>query len=686
MASRASFQQFTATFFEECHELISDTEQHLTQLKDGTGDSETLNAVFRAVHSIKAGAGALDFGQLVEFTHIFEATLEKLRSNVKTCEAPVIDVLFQAFDILVDLVRAAEHGETLCPDVTREAQNLLLAIFGEAPRTDAAHHSAPASQSGLATYAIRFEPRADLFRSANEPILIFRALSALGTLAIELNTDALPPLEALDPEDSYFKWRLQLETEAPLEDIQEAFEFVADDCLLEIEKLDGEQPEFEQPAEAVEEVAEGLARAVDADAAKAGSRLSSIRVELDRIDRLVNMVGELVITQSMLTQEIQELDTRQNSRLISGMEVLAAHARELQDNVMSIRMQPVKSVFSRMPRVVRDLSKQLGKRVRLISEGETTEVDKTVIEEIVDPLTHMIRNSLDHGIEPPEERIAAGKPAEGTIWLRAEHRGGRILIEIEDDGRGIDADKVLARAIEKGLVDADARPSQDEIINLIFHPGFSTAAQVTSVSGRGVGMDVVRRNVQALGGRISVSTNLGAGSRFTLALPLTLAVLDGMIVRVGAQKYVVPVNSIVESIQPRKADIRALMGGSQLLNIRGRFVPLIHVASAFGAADARIEPWSGLAVVVDTESGQQIGLVVDELLGQQQVVIKSLEANYRHIEGVSAATILGNGQVCLIVDVDGLEAIERRTRGQDLQGGHHAAPADAPPLDAAIVC
>jgi two-component system, chemotaxis family, sensor kinase CheA len=341
--------------------------------------------------------------------------------------------------------------------------------------------------------------------------------------------------------------------------------------------------------------------------------------------------------------------------LINGLETLSQHLRELQEGVMAIRTQPVKSVFSRMPRLVRELSGQLGKDARLFITGEGTEIDKTVIEQLADPLTHLLRNAIDHGIERPDERVAGGKPAQGSIHLAAEHRSGRIVIEVADDGRGINRERVLARGRERGLVAADAQPSDEEIDNLIFLPGFSTAETVSNVSGRGVGMDVVRRNIQALGGRITVQSRHGEGSRFLLSLPLTLAILDGMIVAVGRESYIVPLTNIVESLRPRRQDIHAVVGCGDVVAIRGEYVKLLYLADHFGVPDAVDDAAHGIVVVVETEDSGQLGLVVDELLGQQQVVVKSLEANYGEVTGVGGATILGNGRVALILDMAGLQ-------------------------------
>lgn len=684
MTDADPFSQFKAVFFTECDELTSDMEQHLSDLESGGGDDETLNAIFRAVHSIKAGAGAFQFTELVSYSHVFEALLDKLRSGDLALDEGVTQTLFRASDILSDFIDAAQNEQAPATghglEIQAEMEALLTGtahVKQEQSSKQEAKEKAPVAKSGgKLTYSVKFEPNAEVFRHANEPILLIRELQTLGELDVEVDISSLPSLRSLEPEDSYLKWNMKLITGRPLEDIEEVFEFVEDDCKLDISLLDSE--EADQPNQEISSSATVETKRVPLEieafpagadmtnaapvASKAKPKTTSIRVDLDRLDKLVNMVGELVITQAMLTQELESIDQSQNQRLISGMEELASHARELQENVMAVRMQSVKSVFSRMPRLVRDLSSQLNKKVKLITSGEDTEVDKTVIEEIADPLTHMIRNSLDHGIELPEVREKNGKDPEGTIWLSAAHRGGRIIIEISDDGQGINRERVLSKAKEKNLI-TDENMSDEEIDNLIFHPGFSTAEAVTNVSGRGVGMDVVRKNILSLGGRISVQSEAGKGSKFTLSLPLTLAVLDGMIVGVSAEKYVIPVNSIIESVRPAQSDVMTLFGDTQVLRIRGQYIPLVPIVTLFDIVNNQENVSQTLVVIVDVGGGDHVGIIVDELIGQQQVVIKSLETNYKHIDGISAATILGNGQVCLILDVDGLEEMERKRRG-----------------------
>ena len=400
----------------------------------------------------------------------------------------------------------------------------------------------------------------------------------------------------------------------------------------------------------------GAAKPDDARAETAGAA-HSIRVDVEKVDRVVNLVGELVINQAMLRQLGSDLPTDFCPGLMNGLETLSQHLRELQESVMAIRAQPVKSVFSRMPRLVREVASHLGKEVRLVVSGEGTEIDKTVIEQLADPLTHLLRNAVDHGIELPDEREARGKPRHGTIHLCAEHRSGRIVIEIADDGRGIDRDKLLAKAQERGLVQPDASLRHDEIDNLIFLPGLSTADSVSSISGRGVGMDVVKRNMQALGGRIAVESSAGSGSRFLLSLPLTLAVLDGMVVAVGGETYIIPLTNIVESLRPKPADIHPVVGRGDVLSLRGVYVPLVYLHRHFDASGAVTDACRGTVVIVEGEGEGRIGLVVDELLGQQQVVIKSLETNYEPVGGIGGATILGNGMVALILDIGGLRGV-----------------------------
>ncbi len=665
------FERFRATFFEECAEILPELDERLSSLHVADVDAETLNAIFRAVHSIKAGAAAFNFSALVEFAHVFEALLDKLRDHRIQHTEQVFNVIVRAGDVLAELVDAArssrEVPEGFSADVTAELQDLLHGAQ-ERPATALINeaHPDPVPDGANRIYRIVFEPHRELFRHANEPLLIIRELKRLGELSVECNCANLPNLASLDPEDAYLSFVFNLRTDAPYQCVTEVFEFVDQDCLL---KIEGESADDEEAPIAREPSPKG-AEPKPLDTSPTAIKLlggmhsskgaSSIRVDLSRVDRLVNMVGELVITQAMLAQQLADQGGGQRQQWVRGSEELAAHTRELQECVMAIRMQPVRSVFARMPRLVRDIASKLGKQVRLVTSGDQTEVDKTVIEELTDPITHMIRNAIDHGVEAVEARLAAGKSEMATIELSAAQRAGNILITIADDGAGIDRQKVLQHAIVKGVVREDAKLSDDEIHSLIFAPGFTTAAEVTEVSGRGVGMDVVRRNIANLGGRIQISSTPGKGTRFTLVIPLTLAVLDGMLVAVGKEKYILPLASIVETMRPDQRQVRTVAGGAQVLAIRGEFIRLIPLHRVLDVQGAVSEPWKALVVVIETENGSKTGLIVDELIGQQQVVVKSLAENSEPVPGISGATILGNGRVALILDLEGICALQDR--------------------------
>ncbi len=520
-------------------------------------------------------------------------------------------------------------------------------------------------------WQIRLHPSEDLLHTGNDPLLLFASLAELGRLDVQANFERLPDLALLDPSALYLDWSLTLHSGCDEAAIREVFEWVEDEVELEIQPLTPAAPEPEE--EAIEAVPETAAEPIPAEPsaapqaapaprpaatakAKPAARESSIRVDTGKVDSLVDRVGELVITQAMLlevSQALEELEHPALEELQKGLLQLERNTRELQEDVMRIRMLPISFVFNRFPRLVHDVSQQLGKQVELHLEGEHTELDKTVLEKIGDPLVHLVRNGLDHGLESPEERQAAGKSATGHLWLTAFQQGGSILIEIRDDGRGLNRDRIRSKAIERGLIDAQAQLSDQEVDELIFLPGFSTAEQVSDLSGRGVGMDVVRRNIESLGGSIELLSNPGVGSCFTIRLPLTLAIMDGQLVRLDQDPYVIPLISIVETLQATQAMLVSLAGNRCLLHFRDEYLPLLRLTSAFGLAQEQpLQP--GCIVVVVESGGQKAGLVVDELMGQQQTVIKSLEQNYRRVQGLSGATILGDGSVALILDIAGL--------------------------------
>jgi two-component system chemotaxis sensor kinase CheA len=522
--------------------------------------------------------------------------------------------------------------------------------------------------------------------------VLLRELLRLGEAEVEIDTSQLPGLADLDPEGAYLIWTVTLTTDRDAAAIREIFDFVEDDCDLEVFErpqfnffgMDDPAPEAaaadavpaalpiaikaEPKPEHHEAEAAAVPHPVDVMAAQAeapSSVSATIRVDLDRVDRMIDLVGELVITEAMLSQRVLEAGLARTSAVAMALEELEALTREIQDSVMAIRAQPVRSVFQRMPRLVRELAIQTGKQVRLIMEGEGTEVDKTVIERISDPLTHMIRNAIDHGLESSAGRVAAGKPVEGLVRLTALHRSGRIVIEVADDGAGINRARVRAKAIERGLISADAQLTDDEIDNLIFLPGFSTADAVSDISGRGVGMDVVRRSVQAMGGRISINSHPGTGSTFTLSLPLTLAVLDGMVVKTSEQTLIIPLGAVLETLRPNAADIYPLDNRNSVLALRGGYVPIVDVAEVLEFGERSSVPEQSVALLVESEGGSRAILLVDEIQGQRQVVIKSIEANYRAVYGIAAATVMGDGHVALILDVDAIVSVTRDSARTD---------------------
>lgn len=662
-AGTGGFEAFRATYFEECAELLEALYHHLALLEQGEGDDDTIHAVFRAVHSIKGGGGAFGLDRLVAFAHVLETLLDQLRDGRTLFGPDTVPLMLRSSDMLADLVAGARSGHGPAAGVE---DALLAALQAAAEGAGSPHPPAPRARpadepDGHCHWRIEFAPRASLYANANDPLLIFRELARLGALTLHADISRLPDFAAFDPGESYLSWTLHLHAAVGREKIADAFEFVTDDCDLSIEPVGQEEPEAPRPSDATEVAVAPTAPMTGMPsgqpAAEAPRAHHSIRIDVDKVDRLVNLVGELVINQAMLAQVGATMPPDLCPALASGLETLSQYLRELQEGVMAIRAQPVRSVFSRMPRLVRETSAQLGKAVKLVISGEGTEIDKTVIEQLADPLTHLLRNALDHGLEYPSERESAGKPAQGTIHLSAEHRSGRIVIEVADDGRGIDRGKVLAKARSRGLVPADANLAPEEIDDLIFMPGFSTADAVSAISGRGVGLDVVRRNIQALNGRVTVASTAGAGSRFTLSLPLTLAILDGMAVAVGRETYIIPLTNIMESLRPRREDLHPIVGRGDVLAIRGQYVPLVYLHRIFTVSGAEPDPCRGIVVIVESESTGRFGIVIDEMLGQQQVVVKSLESNYGPVDGIGGATILGNGRVALILDVARLQAV-----------------------------
>jgi len=742
-----------ASFFVECEELLESLQDALSVMADhlegdGTQDTETINVVFRAVHSIKGGAGAFGLTALVSFAHRFETVMDELRCGRLVVDHEAMKLFFQAADMLADHVRLARNDATGSPPGSETLLLAVEALMGErAPEVEEEVEFAPmglsfdlalpdledlsdTAEAGDAGrgWTVHLRPRDGLYASGNEPFHLLRALADLGTARVTCDLSALPGIEDLQPESACLGWIVQLTGEIEETDIRAVFDFVEDVAEITIaetpeqaglEALPFLEPEPEPnvvptgptagpppepapfvsaapispvtptltllpgaslpaapagvtPQEAPTETRADspaerpAAQPAQTAQAPAEAVAATVRVDLDRIDRLVNLVGELVINQAMLAQSVTEAGLPANSAVMNGLEAFMMLTRDIQDSVMMIRAQPVKPLFQRMARIVREASAAVGKEVRLRSEGEGTEVDKTVIERLADPLTHMIRNAVDHGLETPDRRREAGKPEEGVVTLSAQHRSGRVVIEVADDGAGIDRPRVREIAIRKGLVPPDTVLSDAEIDNLLFLPGFSTATQISALSGRGVGMDVVKQAIGALGGRIAITSERGRGTRFSISLPLTLAVLDGMVVRVAGETLVIPLSSIVETATLAAEDIRSLGPETNVIHIRGGFVPLFDLGTELGYRGPKSSYEGGIVLLTAQEDGSRAALVVDEILEQRQVVIKGLQHGYGNIPGVAAATILGDGQIALILDPgDLVENATGRTRTAD---------------------
>lgn len=691
--------QFHQVFFEECFEGLEAMESGLLTLDMGDIDSEIINTIFRGAHSIKGGSGTFGFTVVAEYTHIMETLLDEMRDGRRKVTQPAVDVLLGSVDCLREMLTAIQNEQDVNnASVAKHKAALEVVLNGGSVTAEAVSPVEQESASEVVAavnvvsdvveeksveleeqgWKIAFCPYLDLLKTGNDPVRLFRELNELGELTTVANIQDIPGFYELDPEECNISWDLKVVGDISDGEIREIFNWVEGDCEMEIQplvkavkpvpvikKMDPEPVEVatsnnfspkpvEVKSKVVTETKKAEPQDSDNDASKTTAKASSIRVDTDKIDTLINMVGEVVITQSMLGLVGENFSMDKVGQLKRGLAQLERHTRDLQQSVMNIRMLPISFVFSRFPRLVHDISSKLDKKIALKLVGENTEVDKAVVELINDPLVHLIRNSLDHGIEMPADRVAAGKPETGTIELKAYHRGGHIVIEIIDDGRGLDKDKLLSKAIEKGLIEENNLLTEKQIFELIFMPGFSTAEQLTDISGRGVGMDVVRRNIQSLGGNIEIISELGKGTTIAIHLPLTLAILDGQSVAVGDETYIVPLVSIIESINITERMLNKVAGKGETFRLRNEYLPVIRMRSIFNVHSGNpTKSKEGVLVVVEGQ-GELCCLLVDELLGQQQVVIKSLEANYRRVEGVSGATILGDGSVALILDVPGL--------------------------------
>lgn len=666
--------QFHQVFFEESHEGLDIMESALLNLDLASIESETINEIFRAAHSIKGGSGTFGFSEIADFTHVVETLLDLIRSDQFVMESEHVDLFLKSVDCLRTMIHQLEAGD----DVDTEQSDALKAqfeVYLNSKNNGSEDASVEASPASTAGWNIYFAPDPDILKTGNDPLRMFRELDELGALTVKANLSKLPNFGEMEPESCYLSWDLRLEGDATEAQVLEVFEWVIDDAELKLSPLVVEPEDEDDSLKASPEIPDDVAEDVksaepekkseqpvnvsSAPPAKKAPKKetktesASIRVGTDKVDSLINMVGELVITQSMLGELGRDFSIERLPRLLEGLEQLSHHTRELQESVMRIRMLPISFAFSRFPRLVHDISKSLNKKVELELLGEQTELDKTVMERIGDPLVHLVRNSLDHGIELPEQRVAAGKSEMGKITLNAFHQGGNIVIQIIDDGAGLNKERILSKAIEKGLVSEHDNLSDEQIYDLVFRPGFSTAAEITDISGRGVGMDVVRRNIQDLNGSVEVESTPGQGSVFTIRLPLTLAILDGQLIRVGEQVYIFPLVSIVESIQSYDQMIHRVSTGCEVLRLREEYVPIVRLWDIFNIKPDSEKLEDGLLVVVEGDN-MKVAVLVDDLLAQQQVVIKSLQDNYRSVDGISGATILGDGTVSLILDISGL--------------------------------
>lgn len=663
--------KFLDTFFEESAEGLDAMESGLLNIQDGAADKEIINTIFRAAHSIKGGSATFGLNNVAEFTHHVESLLDEMRAGKRAVTSSAVDVLLDTVDCLRAMFAATKGGEV--PDPTRakslsERMEQMLGLPNKAgSEISAVSLKNVSNDLKNRTWRISFRPHANLYRTGNDPVRILRELVSIGEYKVVCDTSQLPRFGDAQPEECALAWNIELKGDLTENKIRDIFEWVDGDCDLvidcqergcsveaEIVKAESKIPDSRQRVKSQTQNSKN-------QESKSVGEATSIRVAIDKVDALINMVGELVITQSMLGQIGKDFDASRIENLMRGLAQLERNTRELQESVMRIRMMPINFAFQRFPRMVHDLSQKLNKKIDLRLSGEQTELDKTVMERISDPLVHLVRNAVDHGIEMPEARRAVGKSEVGVVNLNAYHQGGNIVIEIKDDGAGLPREKIISKARKQGLIGVDEIPEDSKVLDLIFMAGFSTAEQISDVSGRGVGMDVVRKNIKALSGSVEVKSEQGKGSTFTIRLPLTLAILDGQLISIGDHIYIVPLVSIVETLQMKKDAINAIAGRAELYRLRDEYIPVVRLYDHFGLDPRQKDLVGGLLVVVEGE-GKRVGLFVDDLLNQQQVVIKSLETNFKRVTGVSGATILGDGTVALILDVAGIiDASRQRT-------------------------
>ncbi len=675
-------KRFNQVFFEECAENLAEMEHILIELGEREPDHEQLNAIFRAAHSIKGGAGIFGFDDMTVVTHVMESLLDLLRNREIPFAPGMIDLFLEAGDAISMQLAGHKEGKPVRQEAIDQVVGKLQQLNEGACAKGSCKNPSPApsltarSAAGSLLplrYRLTFTPDPEIFNRGIRMESIISELAALalpGEFACRASLAEVPQLEDFDPGLCITRWHFTLATAAAREQLFEVFMFVADEEQLQLEELPfaGQAelpPSAAAPPLSEAETASVGRRAYDSNEAAPGAfgrrsveAESSIRVNVAKVDQLINQVGELLITQAMLAQIVMGLDPIQHQALQRGLAQLERNTRDLQGSVMSIRLVPISMVFSRFPRMVRELAAKLGKQVELKTIGESTELDKGLIERITDPLCHLVRNALDHGLESAETRVANGKEPTGTLCLRASQVGGRIVIDVIDDGAGLNRERIVAKAQERGIPCSESM-SDEEAWQLIFAPGFSTAEEVTDLSGRGVGMDVVLKNVQAIGGRVQIASEPGEGSRFTISLPLTLAILEGLSVAVGTEKFIIPINVVIESLQPKPDQLKSV-NGKEVVQIRGDYLPILRLHRLFHLEPEVLAPERGILILVVAE-GERGAIMVDALLDEQQVVVKSIETNYKKVEGSAGATILGDGRVALILDLTELFMMHRKS-------------------------
>lgn len=685
--SESSGSGYIETYRQEAEELLDDIEETVLDLEQNPDDKEIINRLFRAMHTIKGSGAMFGFDDIADFTHHIETALDKVRQGSVRVNKELINLILASRDQIISMLQAADSGIPVDKALSEQIISSLKALLPDSgDKESLLSKDAPGSpavdnsEGKEITYRIRFRPDSGIFAAGMDPSLLIDELRDLGECTVVAQTEDIPVIDELNPEQCYIFWDIVLTTNRGIDAIKDVFIFVDDESEIKIDEIasdvdvedihkrlgeiliergDVTADMINEALGAQKQIGELLVEAgvvtqgrVESALTeqqvikkrKFAARVASVRVPADRLDNLINLVGEIVITQARLTQVSANIDRVELAGPVEEIERLSG---ELRDCVLDIRMLPIGTTFSKFKRLVRDLSAELGKDIVLVTEGAETELDKTVIERLDDPLVHLIRNSIDHGIELPEERRVANKPKSGTIRLSAAHKGANVVITVEDDGKGLDAEAIKSKAVERGLIEQGAEMSESEIFNLIFAPGFSMSERVTSVSGRGVGMDVVKREIDALRGSIEITSKKGSGSAITLALPLTLAIIDGLLVEAGEDRFVLPLSVVEECVELTKTDI-ANAHGRHMIPVRDELIPYVRLSEIFAMSGNKPSIEQIAIVHVDDH---RIGIVVDRVIGEHQTVIKSLGKMYKDAEGISGATIMGDGRVALIVDV-----------------------------------